>query len=141
MSPRPVNPNPVEVVEELYRLFGEGKLEETLELMHPDVVLSEPGDVAVVPWAGEFHGHEGVRRFYQALADALTEVEILPDSLRLLGVGDRAVMAMGTERGVASATGKTYLTNSAWFWEFTDGRISRLFAFHDTAAMVEALRG
>ena len=134
------HPAAVDVVRQLYSLFGQGRLEETFELMSDDVELFEPGDADVVPWAGRFHGHDGLREFYRALGDTLSEIDISDDSLEIVKVGDRRVLALGTERGVVSRTGRSYVTHSAWLWEVEDGRIARLSAFHDTAAMVDALR-
>jgi ketosteroid isomerase-like protein len=138
MSTSP-NDDPVRVVADLYRLFGEGRLEETFELIHPEVTLVEPGDPAVVPWAGQVHGHEGVRRFYEGLGGALSEIEIDPESLTLEPMPADRVLATGAERGTVARTGRSYETRSAWIWTVVDGRISGLIAYHDTAAMVEAL--
>lgn len=130
----------VEVVETLYRLFGEGRVEDTFELMDPGVILNEPGDPELLPWAGEFRGLDGLRRFYEGLGSGLSSIEIDPDSLQLLPVGEDKVLAMGTERGTAAATGRAYVTKSAWIWTVRHGRIHGLQAFHDTAAMERALR-
>lgn len=130
--------DPIDVVTKLYRLFGEGRLDETFELMHTDVVLREPGDPEVLPWAGTHEGHDGLRRFYGGLGEGLTEIAIDPESLQLCRAGDGGVLALGRERGVSSATGRAYETESAWLWTVRDGRISELRAFHDTAAMLQA---
>jgi ketosteroid isomerase-like protein len=133
-------PAPSDVIGELYRLFGEGRVAETFPLMDPEVVLHEPGDPEVLPWAGEFRGHEGVQRFYDGLARGLSRIEIDPDSLELAEIFDGRVLVLGTERGVASDTGRGYETRSAWIWTVRDGRITHLQAFHDTAAMAAAFR-
>ncbi|MEZ4584861.1 MAG: nuclear transport factor 2 family protein [Gemmatimonadales bacterium] len=132
--------SPIDVVRTLYRLFGEGRLEETFELMSPEVVLHEPGDAELIPWAGEFVGHEGLRRFYGGLASALSEISIDPASLRLVPIGADEVLALGTERATGAATGKSYESRSAWHWTVREGWITGLTAFHDTAAMEAALR-
>ena len=133
--------NRLEVVASLYAWFGEGRLEETFECMHPEVVLHEPGDPAVLPWAGTHVGHEGVRTFYEGLYHGLSQIAIDADTLVLREVGDAQVLALATERGVSSKTGRSYETRSAWLWTLRDGRISELRAFHDTAAMCRAFEG
>ena len=130
---------PRAVVARLFRLFGQGRLEETFELMHADVELNEPGDPSRLPWAGQFRGHEGLQRFYDGLATGLARVEIDPDSLRLTRLDDERVLALGTERGISAETGKAYASHSAWIWTVRDGLISHLVAFHDTAAMQDAM--
>ena len=134
------NSNPVDLVQRLYRLFGEGRLDETFELMAPDIVLQEPGDPNLLPWAGEFHGHDGLRRFYDGLAAGLSQIDIDGNALRFLPAGKCAVLVLGTERGTAATTGRTYVTRSAWVWEVRDGFITQLTAYHDTAAMADAMR-
>ena len=128
-----------QVVQQLYRLFSEGRLGETLAIMAPEVVLLEPGDPDVLPWAGRFEGHDGVHRFYEALAAGLSEIAIDPDSLSIRSLGDGDVLATGTERAVSRTTSKRYETQSAWVWTVRDGRVTHLRAFHDTAAMIEAI--
>lgn len=128
-----------DVIDQLYRLFGEGRLDETLALMDPEVRLQEPGDRSVLPWAGEFVGHSGVIEFYASLGRGLSTIEIDGASLRLLGIGDDQVLTLGTERGTSAETGRTYVSRSAWLWTVQEGRITELQAFHDTAAMLAAM--
>ncbi len=130
--------SPLDVIASLYRLFGEGRIDETFDLMHPEVVLHEPGDPSVLPWAGRHVGHAGVRRFYEGLSSGLSHIVIDPESLELRAVGDHDVLALGTERGVSAKTGRSYETHSAWLWTLRDGRIVELRAYHDTAAMRSA---
>ena len=130
----------VEVVTELFRLFSQGRLEETFALMHPEVVMLEPGDPDVLPWAGEFRGHDGLRRFYAGLAEGLSHIEIESESLEVHALGDNQVLARGTETGTVAATGRSYTTGSAWIWTVEGGLIRGLRAYHDTAAMMDAFR-
>lgn len=131
--------DPVEVIGRLYALFADGRLEETLDLVDRDVVLLEPGDPALLPWAGRFEGHDGVRRFYEGLGQGLSEIAIDPSTLVVRSAGEGEVLATGTERAVSRRTSKSYETHSAWLWTVRDGRVIRLHAFHDTAAMAEAM--
>lgn len=131
---------PLDVIAILYELFGQGRLDETFDLMDPEVRLVEPGDPDVVPWAGEFHGHDGLRRFYDGLATGLSSISIDPETLRLEPIGDDRVLALGTERGTSARTGESYITQSAWVWTVRDGRVAQLRAYHDTEAMTRALR-
>ena len=140
MSDEPPSSVPTQVVTELYRLFAQGRLDETFDLMSEDVVLREPGDPELLPWAGVFRGHDGLRRFYDGLGAGLSRIEIDADSLELTPLDERRVLAVGTERGTAAATGRVYQTRSAWIWTVEAGRITGLVAFHDTAAMAEAMR-
>ena len=130
---------PSAVIAELYQLFGEGRLDETFALMDPDVRLVEPGDEEVLPWGGEFRGHEGLRAFYDGLARGLSHIEIDADTLEITDLGDGRVLVLATERGTASATGRTYESRSAWVWTVEDGRIVDMRAFHDTGAMAAAM--
>ena len=130
---------PEQVVARLYELFGEGRIEETFALMHPDVVIDEPGDPERLPWAGRFVGHEGLRRFYTALSESLSEIRIDPSSLTITSLPSGQVLALGTEHGVSAATGRRYVSRSAWVWTVAHSRIVALDAYHDTASMVSAM--
>lgn len=134
------NANPVELVRKLFDLFGDGLLDQTFALMSPDVVLVEPGDPARLPWAGVFHGHEGLQRFYDGLSAGLSEITIEKQGLRILRVDDATVLVLGTERAVSATTHRAYSSSSAWLWELRHGKICRLTAFHDTGAMENAMR-
>jgi ketosteroid isomerase-like protein len=140
MIPELHHETPLEIVATLYHLFNEGRLDEKFDLMAPEVVVNEPGDAAHIPWAGEFRGHDGLRRFYDGLAEALSTIEIEPGSLELLPVGNEQVLALGTEGGISAKTGRSYVTRSVWLWTVREGGIGELTAFHDTAAMEAALR-
>lgn len=56
-------------------------------------------------------------------------------------MGAEHVFALGTERGISSATGRPYTTHSTRLWTAEHGLIRRLRVFHDTAAMAAALAG
>lgn len=133
----PTSMSPVDVVRTLYERFGEGNLDATYALMHDDVQLNEPGDPAVLPWAGTFRGHDGLGRFYAGLGEGLSSIAIDPATLELHNVEGGAVLVLGTERG-ESKSGRTYVSHSAWVWETADGKITRMTAYHDTAAMEAA---
>jgi len=134
-----MTPSPTSIVQRLYELFGAGRIDDTYALMSDGVVLHEPGDPASIPWAGEFRGHAGLKRFYDGLASGLTSIEIDEGSLKFLEVEGNRVLVLGYERGVSARTGRTYTTSSAWLWEVHGGQITGLVAFHDTAAMLAAM--
>ena len=140
MNPESERDPRLDVIARLYRLFAEGRLGETFDLMASDVELDEPGDEALIPWAGQFRGHAGLQRFYDGLAAGLSSIEIDTEALQILPVGRDQVLALGTERGTSAGTGTSYHTRSAWLWTVHDGRITRLVAYHDTGAMEAAFR-
>ncbi len=46
-----------------------GDLTGLLARLHPEVEWHVPGDRALVPWVGTWHGHDEVRRFLSVVAD------------------------------------------------------------------------
>lgn len=131
------NPNaPISVISQLFQFFAEGKIDELMNLFDENVVQFEPGPRSLLPWAGTFQGHEGMQEFLQSLG-SLEHQEI--DIHEMIPVGDR-VIVRGQEIGRFRSTGKTYVTESVWFWTVRNGKIVAMTAYHDTFAMVDAAR-
>lgn len=103
-------------------------------LLHPDVVF----DIADgLPYGGRHHGVPAVlQHVWGAVAEDF-EVEPVPEEL--LSVGDDAVLALGMYRGRARATGRELAAGFAHLWTVTDGRVSRLRHYTDTARWCDAL--
>ena len=111
-----------------YEAFRRDGLDGILEHVHPDIEwVQDPA----FPGAQTFHGHEGVRRWFERLSDSFgafhVEVEDLVDA------GDRIVVLLtvhtrGAESGVAVDT------RMAHVWTLKDGKGSRVRFYLDPAA-------
>jgi len=54
----------IEIVKRIYAAFGEKDRPAILALLAPDIVIRQS---PVVPWGGEYHGHEGALQFFGKL--------------------------------------------------------------------------
>jgi ketosteroid isomerase-like protein len=122
----------IERIAELYASFQKRDLETILELSSPEITIVQSTEL---PWGGEYHGHEGLKKFLAALAQHLdTRVEIE----RLIDAGDH-VVAVGRTVGKARATQLEYDVPIVHVWTVEAGLITRFEAYIDNATMLAAL--
>ena len=125
----------IEVVQRLFKLFGEGRgIEPTLEVMHPDVVIEIPPNMSAEP--DTYHGHDGARRYFAGFEGMLDEVRYEP--VELIPVGD-AVIAHARMSGRGASSGLDVGLDSYVVHEFADGKVVRLTPYPDLDAARAAL--
>ena len=122
------------VIKGAYEAFGRGDIEHVLGVQHEQVVAVSPGP-REIPWAGTYHGRDGLGRFFSAIG-ATTEVEAF-EATSFIAHGDQ-VIVVGTEKVRAKSTGRSY--EQHWIHAITmkDGKIFRWREFSDTAAVAAA---
>jgi ketosteroid isomerase-like protein len=124
----------LQVIRTLYDAFGRGDVDGIVGLMDEGVIWQVPGP-AVVPFAGTWKGHAGVRQFFD---HAISTLDVLDQKLTgFLADADR-VGAIGQERMRVKATGKEYVTNWVHLYTIVGGKIVAFEEFVDTAAQAEA---
>ena len=112
----------------------------SLELLSDDIVwinlLPEH-----VPFGGEYHGKEGVVRYFQLMAETFVIGEYLYDRFDFIE-SDNAVAVVGFEKGgKVIPTGKTFDLHFVWVAKFNDeGKICYLREHNDTAAIGDAFK-
>ena len=102
---------------------------------HPDATWSFPGDPAIVPWAGEFQGHD-IARFVDLVIDHLDYLEIRVESWS--EVGER-VFVQAYERFLVRATGRVCENRYLAVFRVRDEKVVHYEEYSDTAAMERAL--
>ena len=123
----------LETVRRVYAAFDRADLGAVLALVDPEVtVVQSPA----LPWGGAHHGAEGVGRFLAALGTAL-ESRAVTELLLHDGAGH--VVQVGWTRGTVRATGAAFAVREVHVWTVHQGRVQRLEAYLDHAAMDEAL--
>lgn len=89
------------------------------------------------PEAGLTIGRDNVRmmfaRFFRRFSDWGIDVEDMIQS-------DTRVVVIGTYRGTAKATGRSFIVPYCHIWTFKDGRMASVRHFANTALMSEALQ-
>jgi uncharacterized protein len=107
-------------------------------LLADDVEWWAAGPPDVLPWAGTYHGHEGVARWLKALNEAMAYEQFEP--LEYVAQGDTVVEIVRAS-GRAIPTGRPFASEIVRVWTLREGRAIRVRSYYDTAAYVAALRG
>lgn len=117
-----------------YRLFQSGDIRQLLDLYHEDAEWVTP-ESEFVPFAGNFHGKQGIAQFFAKLDAAAQTVRFEPK--QTIAEGDQVVVT-GDATWLAKATGRSY--DSPWVHVFTlrNGKVARFMAYYDTAASERA---
>ena len=131
-APAPNSP-PLEIVGAAYAALGAKDLAGVIDLCHPDVVLTQD---PALPWGGRHSGADGLAEFAIALIGAIDST-VTP--IAMFAAGDQVVQ-YGRTAGTARASGKSFDVAECHVWTVTEGRVSKMEFFIDTAAMLDALR-
>jgi ketosteroid isomerase-like protein len=128
--------NNIQSVQQCYAEFGKGNIQGIRDLVAEDVTWVDPG-YPDIPFSARRQGKPEVLNFFTKMADTLTYTHFEPQ--RYFNDGD-TVIAKGIFTGKGNATGKTFDSDWALFWEVVDGKVKHFQAFSDTVAMANALR-
>jgi ketosteroid isomerase-like protein len=125
----------------LYAAFGRGDVPAILDLVAEDVRFDEWADSfaqrAGVPWLTARTGHDGVAEFFGVVG----QFEISEFSVLDLMASDGQVTAEVVIEAKLPAGGR-YRDEELHLWTFdSDGKISRLRHYTDTAKHIAAARG
>ncbi|HYI00438.1 nuclear transport factor 2 family protein [Hyalangium sp.] len=123
-------------VKDVYAAYDRGDLGAVLAGFTADIVWANPYP-AHVPLAGEFRGHEGIRRFVSAIKASSESLAFEPREFIAQG---EQVVVLGLEKVRVKPTGRTY--ENAWVhvWTLREGKAASIRVFGDTAAVSEAFR-
>jgi len=89
------------------------------------------------PISGEFRGKEGLLRYLQALGEVMEILEVRSDDY---AASANHVVILGYERARVRKTGKLLECDIATVVGIANGKITKLVAFADMSAIVEAYR-
>jgi hypothetical protein len=121
-----------ELVRSIYDGFGAGDLEAVLASFDPEIEIRQSDEV---PWGGVYRGHDGAVRFFTALTSHIhTQVDVD----RLIVAGD-AVVETGRTDGRAVESGREFSIDETHVWHVRDGKVVRMEAYVDNAAMLAAI--
>lgn len=105
-------------------------------LLADDVEWFALGSPDVLPWAGTVRGHDGVRRWFAVLNEAMAYERF--DLVEVVDGGD-VVVEVVHGGGKAVATGKPFETEVVRIWTFRGGRAVKVRSYYDTQAYAAAL--
>ncbi|MBZ5677218.1 MAG: nuclear transport factor 2 family protein [Acidobacteriia bacterium] len=126
----------IQTVKEAYAAFGRGDVATILSMLAPDVSweLEAPAEVS---FAGIRKGPEGVKGFFQAIANDHADPKL--EITEYFSSAD-GVATFGRYKCTLKKTGKRLDSPVAHLFKFRDGKIVRFVDYTDTAAYMEASR-
>ena len=124
--------SPLEVVEGLYRAFETQDVAAVFACFSEEVVITQSEEL---PWGGTFRGLEAAAGFFMTLTSHI-QTKVTVD--RFIVAGD-TVVETGRTEGTAVATGRGFSIAETHVFRVADGKITRMEAYIDNAAMLEAI--
>jgi ketosteroid isomerase-like protein len=120
----------VEIIQQAYADFLAGNIAAVADQCTDDVKWGNY-DNPLVPYAGMFHGKQGVKDFFARLANAVDYSEFSPKEFSSDETKD-VVFVRGHHTGKVKSTGKTF--SHDWLMEFylREGKVRSFFAFVDS---------
>jgi ketosteroid isomerase-like protein len=122
----------VELVKNLYDAFGRRDMATIGKLVAGDIEITQSPEL---PWGGEYHGLEGLGKFFATLMAHVKSTLVFE---RFLDAGDH-IVAIGRTRGTVVASGREFDVPIAHVWEVRDGLIVHFRPFIDNPTMLAAL--
>jgi ketosteroid isomerase-like protein len=124
----------INIVQQIYADFGQGKVQAILERMNPDVDWVNAGPLAV-PYARGRRGLGEVSEFFSTLA-ATVDVQSF-EPREFFASGDRVVV-LGAWSGRAKTTGKPFASDWAMAWTVKAGKVTSFRSYEDTHLVAAA---
>ena len=123
--------DPAEVVRELNRRFQAGDRDGAAALLHPELVIEQPGSL---PHGGRHHGLDGMGQMGATFAEHWTRTIADP---RITGCDDGTVLQRTTQTWTSVRTGRSATTEVVELLTVDDGRVREIRVFpQDTLALL-----
>jgi ketosteroid isomerase-like protein len=124
----------VEVVQRLFDLFAAGGVEDAMEVIDEAVVIEIPPDMSAEP--DTYHGHDGVRRYFEGFDGMIEDLRYEP--LELIPLGER-VLAHVRLSGRGASSGLDVSLDPYVVHELAGGRIVGIRPYPDRQSAEAAL--
>lgn len=124
----------MKIAKQVFSCYPLGDTPEMVSLVHPDAYLRFPGNPQILPWAGEYRGHE-VRRFHEATKNNLDLLEYVAHTFE--PAGDH-ILIFAREHARCKWNGKEFINNHVGIITIRDGLVMRYLEYGDTAEMQAA---
>ena len=122
----------VETVRRFYDALAATDLETILAITDPGIEVVQTD---VLPWGGEFHGHDGIGDFFGKLTGTIAS-RVTIDEMFAAG---NDVVQIGRTAGTVKATGAEFDIREVHVLTVRAGKIVRFAATIDTPGMLAAL--
>jgi uncharacterized protein len=124
----------VKLIEKAYEHVKVGDTTALLNSFAEDIEWELP-KIENVPFAGVWHGHEGVRRFFSKVFELQDVLEFEPQEY--FAQGDKVVV-LGYFTMRIKSTGREFRSFWAHVWTVINGRVARFYEYVDTATVSKA---
>jgi len=124
------------LVRSAYRATAQGDTRVLMNLLAADVVWNLP-EMQGVPFAGEWHGREGIAKFFAAVAQSQEVLDFQPEQFIAQG---GTVVVLGHFAMQVKATGRISRSQWAHIWVIDSEQVSMFREYVDTAAVIAAHR-
>jgi ketosteroid isomerase-like protein len=122
------------VVRHAYDAFSRGDIDTVIAQLSDDVVWDLPGP-SHIPYAGIFHGKDGVLEFFRRLAES--DVTHTFEPQRFFADRDMVVV-VGRYAARVKATGRLAETQWVHTFTFREGKVAQWHEYFDTAKYAQA---
>jgi ketosteroid isomerase-like protein len=119
-------------VRDLVEASARGDVEVFVAAAHPD--FAAEFDTELMPGGADYRGHEGVRRFFAALASVGMSLDVAVEEIRVRGDKVLVIQRTAAERPDGGGFG----TRSGAVWTFEGDLIRRITGYLDPAAAERA---
>jgi len=126
----------LQIVKEVYRLFGERNIPAVLNYFDKDIEFVRPGN-ADIPFAGTFTGTDGLIRMFAVISQSIRLRSFIPEKFF---TNENMVVVLGSDTAEVITTAKSY--TSTWVQAFTlkDQKIIHVQVYMDTLTIAKAFQ-
>ena len=126
----------LEIIKEVYRLFGERNIPALLSHFDKDIEFIRPG-APDIPFAGTFKGIDGLIQMFTIISQSIKLKVFTPEKFF---ADDNMIVVLGSDITEVIATGKSYA--STWVQAFTlkNSKIIHVEVYLDTLIAANAFR-
>lgn len=126
----------IQIIQQMYKDFGEGNMQSVLSNFDKDVVWIRPGE-RHIPFAGTFTGIGGLTKMFGIISQT---IKIKGFHLKqILSNGD-IVVVIGADEANVIATGKSYLSEWVYVYTIKNKKITHVQVYLDTLLLSEAFQ-
>jgi PAS domain S-box-containing protein len=120
--------DPVALVRQAFDDFARRDLDALLKRCRDDVLLRAPGTTKMAGKRVTYHGHDGIREYFEDVMSVWGRLILTPISFRQ---AEQSVIAFGRVEGELNNEIRT--TDVLWIWRLRDGIVSSVEAFERPA--------
>lgn len=126
----------IEIIQQMYKNFGEKNMEAVLSTFDKDVVWIRPGEPAI-PFSGVFNGIEGLVKMFTIISQT---VKIKSMTHQKIIAQDDTVAVIGSDMADVIATGKSYTSEWVYLYTLKNEKIIHVQVYIDTLELAKAFQ-